>query len=72
MLLTCKVHRRRNNNVIPITMTRALPHVATQKTRQINNMSPLKNHLESHDVSHITSNDKSYVYSDPRLESFRE
>ena len=33
MLLTCKVHRRRNNNVIPITMTRALPHVATQRTR---------------------------------------
>ena len=29
MLLTCKVHRRRNNNVIPITLTRALPHVAT-------------------------------------------
>ena len=72
MLLTCKVHRRRNNNVIPITMTRALPHVATQKTRQMNNMSPLKNQLDNHEGSHITTNEKSYVYSDPRMENFRE
>lgn len=57
MLLTCKILRRRNNNVIPITMTRVLPHVASQTTRKICSISPLKTRLESQNTSRITGND---------------
>jgi hypothetical protein len=51
MLLTYKVNRRRNNNVIPITLTRALPYNATQKQVQV---SPLRSVIESQQTSRIT------------------
>jgi hypothetical protein len=38
----------------------------------MNNISPFRNQLDRHEGSQITTNERSYVYSDPRLENFRE
>lgn len=67
MLLTYKVDRRRNNNVIPITLTRALPYNATQKT-VVSRPTPMRSLLDSTQTSRITDN----IFDAQRMDAFRD
>jgi len=63
MLLTCKINRRRNNNVIPVTLTGSMPYNATQ--RQVIHVSPFRTMVESQQTSRITEGTSEF-------ETFRE